>query len=101
MTKDRKKQIALARMNGDLDELYAQDVRERVRHSTGESEGLDKGKMLADEVAILRKMVKHQNDILVTHLGLDETDPVVQEFNEYFEHVERIKTNLKKEMGMV
>lgn len=100
MTEDRKKQIALARVNGDLDRLYAQDVRKKVRHSPSESEGLNEGKMLADEVAILRKMVKHQNEILVTHLGLDETNPVVQEFNEYFEHVEAIKRNLKEEFGI-
>lgn len=101
MSTSRKKSIYLAKMNGFERDLYVQDVRRMVGDKL----------IPPDEIAILRKMVNRQNDIIVALLDvvvrlhgseiIDLTgDAVIEEFKAYNAEVEAIKALLKEEIGI-
>ena len=81
---DRKKKILLAKKNDMLDKLYVQCVRESVAEK----------RKPVDEIAIIRKML-----YCVAH-GEKPSDELIKEFDEYYNDVEHIKSEIKDEFGI-
>ena len=81
---DRKKEIFLTKKNDVLDKVYVRDVRKSVA----------KKHKPVDEIAILRKML-----YCVAH-GEAPSDKLIKEFDEYYNEVEKIKTDVKEELGI-
>lgn len=87
---DRKKEIFLTKKNDVLDKVYVRDVRKSVA----------KKHKPVDEIAILRKMLHRVFDLVVELHGEEIRDEIIAEFNEYFNEVEKIKADVKEELGI-
>ena len=84
---NEKIKLDLVRKNDKLNALYTERVRKAV----------DKEFKLADEVAILRKSMAYLFE-LISHLHEGEIDN--EEFAKYHLEIEKIKSEIKTDLGI-
>ena len=81
---DREKEIFLSELNNEIEEFYAQNVRRKVA----------KKRKPVDEIAIIRKLL-----YCVIH-GEKPSNELIKEFDEYYNDVEKIKSEIKDDLGI-
>lgn len=87
----RDMQISLAQENDRLNELYIQNVRDKVAELYH----------LTEEVSMLRKGMKVFYDAIVTqHPNLAERKEIT-EMLEWFDSIEELKAKLRAELGFL